>query len=199
MQLRRMSTALAFVALAGVGGALGQSLSATASGPALSDKTLYNKANPSFISSLTDTPGTAKTVIRITVHAPSAGQALVSLNTQLWTDFPSSSTSRLTNVVSVGRCSAPDSLAPAAQCASPQAFWFHKEPNAGSDDSTFPYSLTSQLNFAGAGDRTIYLNVSGSGYNAGLWGEDSAHVDVQFTPKNPISNSSTVSIAATTS
>lgn len=199
MALRRITTALAFVALAGVGGALGQSLAAQASGPALTDKTLYGKVNPAFTESLTTTPGTAKTVLRITVHAPAAGQALVSLNSQLWTDFPSTTTSELTNVVTVERCALPDTFSSAALCAAPSTYWFHKPQNQSADDSTFPYSITSQLNFGGSGDRTIYLTMSGSSYNAGLWGASSAHVDVQFTPTNPIANGSHVTVAATTS
>ena len=196
MQLRKMSAAIAFVAIAGIGGALGQSLSAQANSAPLTDKTIYGKANPGFTSSLTATPGTTQSVMAITVHAPSAGQAVVSLNTQLWTDFPSTTTSRLTNVVSVARCGAPNTLAP--PCAALSTYWFHKEQNAGSDDSTFPFSITSQLNFPSSGNRTIYLNVRGSTYNAGLWGDTNAHIDVQFTPKNPISNNSQVSVSATT-
>ena len=169
---------------------------AQANSAPLSDKTLYGKANPAFTSSLTSTPGSPDTILAITVTAPSAGQAVISLNTQLWTDFPSSGATRLTNIVDVARCGAPNTISP--PCAARTSYWFHKEPNAGSDDSTFPFSLTSQLNFSGAGSRTLYINARSSTYNAGLWGATNAHVDVQFTPKNPISNNSQVTVSATT-
>ena len=101
----------------------------------------------------------------IKVYAPSAGQALVSLTGQLWTDFPVSTDDRLENIVKIARCGEPDTVAP--PCAARSAYWFHKGCEGDDGDSTFPYSITSQLNFSAAGNRTIYLNANSSAYDAG--------------------------------
>lgn len=68
--------------------------------------------------------------------------------------------------------------------------------NTSSSDITEPYSLQAQLNFSASDTRTFYLNDESAGYVGGLY--DNAHVQVAFTPKNPISNNAVVTVTATT-
>lgn len=198
--LRKLSTLIAVVVIGAVAGMIGQSLIANAGAPNVtprSDKTIYAKANPAFTENVTQTPGTAKTLLKITVHAPAAGQVDVVVNSQLWTDFPSTTTNELENTLVVGRCSVANTVS-TTQCANNTRYWFHKPQNQGPNDSTYPYSIQSQLNFSTGGSRTLYLNANSSQYPAGLWGQATAHVQVAFTPKHPISTTAKVTVTAKT-
>jgi hypothetical protein len=198
--IRKLTTVLAVIAVGAVGGMIGQSLSANAGAPkaGLTDKVFYAKANPSFVSSDTTTPGTAKTVLQVTVHVPSAGQLDVIINTSMWTDYPSSAASTLFAEQTFARCSAPDTLSTSApaSCANLTTYYFQKPVNTSSSDITEPYALQGQLNFSGSGTRTFFLNDLSTNYTGGLY--SGAHVQVAFTPKNPISNNAVVTVTATT-
>lgn len=200
MAVRKFSTLLAVVAAGAAAGMIGSSLTANAGAPkaSLSDKTLYGKANPSFTQSMDQVGGTPTTVLEVTIHAPAAGTASLDINSQIWADFPANNTaSTLIAEPEIGRCSAPDTLSTAApaNCANVVENWFEKYPNSNTGtDATYTYAINSQLSFPGAGDKTVYLNVGTFGYPAGLI--SGAHVQVAFTPNNPISNSSHITVSA---
>jgi hypothetical protein len=196
---RRLSAVLAAIALCAGGGFLGQSLAASAGAPktTLSDKTLYGKANPTGGGE--DAPGGgATTLLQVSITAPAAGMAAVDINSSLWTDFPQNTGSTTNiNVLTVGRCNAPDSLdtsAPAS-CANVTEYWFEKYPATPSTDTTDPYAISSLLTFTSAGTRTLFLNAETDSFPAGLI--EGAHVQVAFTPKNPISSTATITVTAT--
>jgi hypothetical protein len=185
MQLRKATLVCGVIAVGAAGGLVGQSLAAQAGAPARSGKTLYTGVYPQFTYNVTDTVNTPKTLIKVTVRAPSSGHAVVTIDSQIWTDFPSTTTTELENVLTLGRCTATDTLRP-RRCNGGSTYWFHKPQNQGGNDSTLPYSLTAQLNFRSAGRHTLYLNAKASSYPAGLWADDNAHVQVEFTPNHAI-------------
>ena len=196
---RRLSAVLAAIALCAGGGFLGQSLAASAGAPktTLSDKTIYGKANTT--STGEDAPGgTATTLLEVTITAPAAGMAAVDVNSSLWTDFPAN-TGTTTNVdeLFVGRCNAPNSISTTgpASCANVTEYWFEKYAATPSLDVTDPYAISSLLTFTGAGTRTLFLNGETDDYPAGLI--EGAHVQVAFTPNNPISSTATITVTAT--
>ena len=193
MVLRKMTTVFGVIAAGAIAGMIGQSLVATASAPTLTQKTIYAKANLTFGSSDTANITDAKTLLRITVHAPAAGQVDIVVNTSMWTDFPGSGVNTLFATQSFGRCGSPDTL---TGCALITTYYFQKPVNTSSSDITIPYAFQAQLNFNASGNRTFYLNNESAGYVGGLY--DSAHVQVAFTPKNPISNTAHVTVIATT-
>jgi hypothetical protein len=170
MALAKFSTVLGAIALAAAGGMIGQSLAANAGALRVSttDKVFYAKTNRAFAVSNTTAVGSAKTVLAVTVHAPSAGQAVVVINTSMWTDYPSSAGSTLFATQTFGRCGHPDSFDRAANCQNLTTYYFQKPPNTSSSDITEPYSLQAQLHFARSGNRTLYLNANSAGYVGGL-------------------------------
>lgn len=200
MVLRKLPVVLAVVAVGAAGGMIGQSLSANAGAPkvSLTDKVFYAKANPSFTQSNTTAINTPETVLAVTVHAPSAGQMDIVINTSMWTDYPASAGNTLFATQTFARCSAPDTLDTTSpgKCANITTYYFQKPVNTSSSDITEPYSLQAQLNFSASDTRTFYLNDESAGYVGGLY--DNAHVQVAFTPKNPISNNAVVTVTATT-
>jgi hypothetical protein len=121
----------------------------------------------------------------------------VTIDSQIWTDFPSTTTTELENVLTLGRCSAADTLRP-RKCGGGSTYWFHKPQNQSGNDSTYPYSVTAQLNFRSAGRHTLYVNAKARDYSAGLWAANNAHVQVSFTPNHAISARAHVTVAAST-
>jgi hypothetical protein len=191
------AAAVGAVIAAGVTAALvGQTMAADAGAPAPSDRTRYAHTRLSFPESVTTSLNTPKTLLKITVHAPAAGTAEVHLDTQLWTDFPDTiGGPGLTARQTIGRCSAIDTLA-AKKCQGTTKYYFQKAGDMPSEDATLPYSLTAQLTFAAAGNRTIYLNGSSELNLGGLYGENSAYVEAQFTPTHPIAASARITVTA---
>ena len=197
MASRKLPTLVAIIALGAIGGMIGQNLVAQAGAPTLSDKTIYGKVNPTFSHSMDEADSTAHSLLSITIHAPSAGTASVDVNTQLWADWDANTTAtQKSSTLTIGRCSAPNTLSTAlpAGCANVSLYWFVKPGGTDSVDITEPYSINSLLTFTGAGTRTLYLNVNASGTRAGLY--NNAHVQVAFTPKNPIANTSVLTVSA---
>jgi hypothetical protein len=197
MQLRKATVVFGVIAVGAVAALVGQSLAAQGAAPARSGKTLYAGVFPHFVENLTATVNTPKTLIKVTVRAPSSGHAVVTIDSQIWTDFPSTAGNELVNVIDIARCKSANNLHP-HQCAGESSYWFHKPQNQTSDDSTYPYSVTAQLNFRRAGRQTLFLNASASNFPGGLWGDNSAHVQVTFTPNHAISVRSRVTVAAAT-
>jgi hypothetical protein len=194
MVLRKMSTVFGVIAAGAIAGMIGQSLVANAGAPTLTQKTIYDKTNISFGSSDTANTTDAKTVLRITVHAPAAGQVDVVVNASMWTNFGPGGANTLFATQTFGRCGAPDTL---TACAGSTTYYFQKPAGTtSSSDITLPYAFQAQLDFGASGNRTFYLNNESAGSVGGLY--DSAHIQVAFTPKNPISNTAVVSVIATT-
>jgi hypothetical protein len=195
--LRKMALVSGMIACGAAAGMIGQSLVADAHAPAPTVKTLYAQANPHFVQNLTAAPSTPKTLLKITVHAPSAGVAEVRINSQVWSDFGSTTTAVLENVLTLGRCSAPHTLV-AAKCKAKSSYWFHKPENQGGSDSTFPYSIDALMTFGSAGTHTLFLNGASNNDPAGLWGDGFGHVQVAFTPNHPIASGANVTVAVGT-
>jgi hypothetical protein len=191
--LRKLAGIAGIVACAAAAGMVGQSLAADAQVGAMSDKTIYAQTNPLFESHIISSH-TATTLMRIIVHAPAAGTAEVRLDSQIWTDFPNTTINELENRLTMARCTRASTFA-FRRCHGAETYWFHKAQNAGESDSTFAYSTFGLLNFSGAGTRTLYINGATNVYDAGLYGDSYAHVQVAFTPRHPISNTAHVTVS----
>src|SRR5690349_17197074 len=144
MELRKKTIVGGVIAIGAVAALVGQSLAAQADAPARSSKTLYANSFAHFLYNVTSTVNTPKTLLKVTVRTPSSGHAVVTIDSQLWTDFPSTTTTELENVITIGRCGAANTLN-THRCGGLSTYWFHKPQNQGGNDSTYPYSLTAQL------------------------------------------------------
>lgn len=110
MELRKSTIVGGVIAIGAVAALVGQSLAAEADAPARSSKTLYANTFADFFYNVTSTASTPKTLLKVTVRAPSSGHAVVTIDSQLWTDFPSTTTTALENVITIGRCRAANTL-----------------------------------------------------------------------------------------
>lgn len=190
--MKRMAVIVGIMAVGAIGGLLGQASGAQASNPT-SDKTLYAGSNYSFGTADAPANGGATTVLRIRVTAPSAGTAVVNLDSQVWADFPNNpSSSPLYAEATIGRCNAVNTLS-SSVCNAVQTIYFQKPAyNNTSSDITEPYSLSALIPFSRGGTKTLSLNVEASGYSSGFY--DSAHTQVGFTPSHPIDTAKHVSV-----
>jgi hypothetical protein len=190
--MKRMAAIVGIMAVGAIGGLLSQASGAQASNPT-SDKTLYAGSNYNFGTADAPANGPATTVLRIRVSAPSAGTAVVNLDSQVWAQFPGNASSNpLYAEATVGRCSATNTLS-SSVCNAVQTIYFQKAPyDNTSSNITEPYSLSALIPFSHGGTKTLSLNVQASGYASGFYG--SAHTQVGFTPSHPINTSSHVSL-----
>lgn len=196
MTLRSFALFSAGMACAAVAGMAGQTLVAGAQAPAPSVKTLYAQKNVAFEASMA-VAGSPGTVMKITVQAPAAGTAEIQLDSQLWADFPATTTNVLGTQVYVARCTKANTV-DAEFCKGGMNFYLHKPQDQGSTDSTHPYSMTALLRFSQAGTKSIFLNVSSNAYPGGLYAETYAHLQAAFTPNRPIAAGSAVTISGVT-
>lgn len=194
--MKRIAAILGVLAVGAIGGLLGQASGAQAAQRTVtSDKTLYAASNLTFTGGVADAPSTGAptTVLRIRVTAPSAGMAVISLDSQWWTDFPANpGSSPLYASASLGRCSASNTLSTTV-CNFIEPLFQQKAPynNSGSD-ITEPFSMNALMPFAHGGTKTLSLNVSAYGYPTGFY--SGAHTQVSFTPAHPIATSNHVSV-----
>lgn len=189
--MKRMAAIVGIMAVGAIGGLLSQASGAQASNPT-SDKTIYAGSNYAFGTADATANGSPTTVLRIQVTAPSAGTAVVNLDSQVWADFPNAGSSTLYAEATIGRCSATDTLS-SSVCNGLETIYFQKPAyNNTYSDITEPYSLSALVPFSHGGTKTLSLNVQASGYDSGFYG--SAHTQVGFTPAHPINTASHVSL-----